>query len=165
MSYLQKILVATLLVMLAACASGPKYAKSRLPGQACIDDDSSHANMSFTPTQGSMSIQAVDGTPVGSNDMPVCLAPGKHKFKVNVRTDFRKASGDIELDLKANSSYWLRARLEGSFGFGGAFEFQLIDATENKRDIVTTMALPAEAQTFQFLYLPGGAVPVLILPK
>ncbi len=161
----RKILLVALLIALVGCASGPKYAKNRLPGQACIDDDASYANKGFTPTQGSLSIQAVDGSAVGSNDMPICLTPGKHKFKINVQTDFRKTDGSIEFDLKANSSYWLRAKLEGSFGFGGAFEFQLIDITDNKREIATEVALPAEAQSFQFILLPGGVVPVLILPK
>ncbi|WP_421956068.1 hypothetical protein [Polaromonas sp.] len=162
---LGKIFLAALLVTLGACASGPKLAQNRLPGQACIDDDASYANRGFTPTQGSMAIRAVDGSPVGSSGMPVCMSPGKHKFTVNVQTDFRKADGTIELDLKADASYWLRAKLQGAWGFGGAFEFQLIEVTDNKRDVVTELALPAEAQSFQFIYLPGGVVPVLILAK
>jgi hypothetical protein len=163
MSSVTRVALIALLFSLAACATGPRQTEKKSPGQACIDDDASYANRGFTPTQGSLSFQAVDGIPI--KDMPLCLSPGKHKIKLNVQTDFRKMDGVVELELKPDVSYWLRAKLNGSFGFGSAFDFQLFDVTDNKRVIVSEFSVPAEAQTFDFIYMPGAVVPVLILQK
>jgi hypothetical protein len=163
MSAVTRIFLIALFLTLTGCASGPRQTDKKLPGQACIDDDASYANRGFTPTQGSLSFQAVNDTPIKGT--PLCLAPGRHKIKLNVQTDFRKMDGVVELDLKSDVSYWLRAKLNGSFGFGNAFDFQLIDVTDNKRVIVSEFSVPAEVQIFEFIYIPGGVVPVLIRQK
>lgn len=161
MTAVTRIVLIALFLTLTGCASGPRQTEKRLPGQACIDDDASYANRGFTPTQGSLSFQAINDTPI--RDLPLCLAPGKHKIKLNVQTDFRKMDGVVELELKPDVSYWLRAKLNGSFGFGNAFDFQLLDVTDNKRVVVSEFSVPAEVQTFEFVYLPGGAVPILLI--
>lgn len=163
MSAVTRIFMIAVLLTLAGCASSPRQAEKKLPGQACIDDDASYVNRGFTPTQGSLSFQAVNDMPVKGT--PLCLAPGRHKIKLNVQTDFRRMDGVVELDLKPDTSYWLRAKLNGSFGFGNAFDFQLLDVTDNKRVLVSEFSVPAEVQTFEFIYIPGGIVPVLIRQK
>lgn len=160
MNAVTRLALVALTLVFSGCATGPRQADQRLPGQSCIDDDASYANRGFTPTQGSLSFQAVNDTPIKGT--PLCVSPGRHKIKLNVQTDFRKMDGVVELDLKPDTSYWLRAKLNGSFGFGNAFDFQLIDVTDNKRAIVSEFSVPAEVQTFEFIYIPGGVVPVLI---
>lgn len=165
MLFARRTIPMALLLILTACASGPKYAKEKLPGQACISDDASYANRALTPTQGVLSFKEVDGVPIQGSEIPVCLAPGKHKFKLTVETDFRKLDGFADLELKPDMSYWLRAKLTGSFGLGNAFDFQLIDVTDDKRVTVAEFSIAAEAQTFNFIYLPGRVPSLLILPK
>lgn len=158
------ILIARLLT-LTACASGPKQARDKQPGQACISDDARYANQAFTPTQGVLSFKEVDGVPIKGADASVCLAPGKHKFRLTVSTDFRKLDGFAELELKPDVSYWLRAKLNGSYGFGYAFDFQLLDVTDDKQITVAEFSIPAEAKTFDVIYVPGSVTPVLIHPQ
>ena len=165
MLFAKQAVLIPLLLVLAACASGPKYAKEKMSGQACISDDTSYANTALTPTQGSLRFQEVDDVQINGTDEPVCLAPGMHKFKIAVRTDFRKVNGFASLELKPDVSYWLRAKLTGSYGFGNAFNFQLIDVTDDKRVTVAEFSLDAEAQTFDFVYLPGRVPSLLVLPK
>jgi hypothetical protein len=165
MSLVTRTILVALLLTLTACASGPKQAKDKQPGQACVSDDASYANQAFTPTQGVLTFKEVDGVPIKGSETPVCLAPGKHKFKLAVSTDFRKLDGLAELELKPDASYWLRAKLNGSYGFGYAFDFQLLDVTADKRTTVAEFSIPAEAKTFDFIYVPGAVTPVLILPK
>lgn len=162
-----RIILITAALALTGCASGPKLAKDRPPGQACISDDANSANTAFTPTQSFLRFEEVDGTPIkqSERDGPLCLTPGKHKFKLTASTDMRKLDGVVELDLKPDASYWLRAKLEGSWGFGNAFNFQLLDVTKEAHVVVTEFSIPAEAKRFDFVYIPGGAVPVLILPR
>lgn len=160
-----RIILITAALALAGCASGPKLAKYVPVGQACISDDANTANIAFTPTQSFLRFEEVDGVPAQRSDAPLCLTPGKHKFKLTASTDFRKLDGVVDLDLKPDASYWLRAKLEGSWGFGGAFNFQLLDVTKETHVVVTEFSIPAEVKRFDFIYVPGGAVPVLILPN
>jgi hypothetical protein len=164
LKYTQIILFTTVL-SLVGCASGPKPVKDRLASQACISDDANSANTAFTPTQSFLRFEEVDGVPVNRSDAPLCLTAGKHNFKLTADTDFRKLNGTVELDLKPDMSYWLRAKIEGSWGFGGAFDFKLLDVTSDEHVIVAEFSVPAEVKEFQFIYIPGGAVPVIILPK
>lgn len=165
MQFFKQATLISVLLMLTACASSPKYAKEKLLGQTCISDDASYANRALSPTQGVVRFKEVDGVPIKEADAPVCLSPGKHKFRLTVNTDFRKLDGYADLELQSDVSYWLRAKLTGSFGFGNSFNFQLIDVTEDKRLTVAEFSIPAEAQTFDFIYVPGGVPSILILPK
>ncbi len=141
------------LVAMVGCASVPKYAKERLSGQACIDADSSTANASFTPTQAVVTILEIDGLQ-NKSDGPTCIVAGKHRFKVEAWTDFRKTAEIIELELSPDLSYWFRGKLnDGSFA--RAFDFQLIDVTGDKRNIVAEFSLKAAPREFEFLFIPG----------
>jgi hypothetical protein len=163
MQAVARTLLIVLTLILTGCASGPKYAKDRPPGQACISDDASFANNVMSPTQSVLNIQEVNGSPIKKEDIPVCLVPGKHKFKLYAWTDLRKMNGDVELELKPDVSYWLRAKLSGSWGFGDTFLFQLLDVSNEKQEVVAEFSVPASARSFEFIYVPGGTP--LVIPR
>lgn len=105
-------------------------------------------------------IMEVDGVPQTA-DSPVCVEPGRHKFKVNAWTDFRKTAEIIELELSPNLSYWLRGKLnDGSFSY--LFDFQLIDVTADRRNVVAEFSLKAVAMNYDFIVVPGRTP--LIIP-
>lgn len=160
-----QVFLIAIVLALAGCATGPKLIKDRSVGQACISDDAFYTNKGFTPTQSYLQFVEVNGVAVNPSDEPICLPPGKHRVKLFALTDFRKVEGLIDLDLEAEKSYWLRGKLQGSWGFGSAFDFQLLDVTNDKHVITTAFTLPAEAVRFEFIYIPGGVVPLLIIPK
>lgn len=153
---LLKVLALGFAAFTAGCASGPQYAKEMRSDQACISDDYSIWNDLTSPTQGMLRFIEIDGAPLKSGDRPVCVSAGKHKFKTTVTTDFRSNEGVIELDLKPNTTYWLRAKLNGSWGFGNAFDFQLLDVTDKKQDVVYTFSVDAKTRSFEMFISPNG---------
>jgi hypothetical protein len=153
MHILSRIALFLSFVLIVGCTSAPKYAKERLPGQSCIDADSSPANASFSPTQAVVRIQEIDGVQ-NKSDGAICVAAGRHRIKIEAWTDFRKTAEIIELDLSPDLSYWLRGKLsDGSWA--GAFDFQLLDVTGDKRNVVGEFSLKAAAKSFDFLFIPG----------
>lgn len=118
--------------------------------------------MGFSATQGTLSFKAVNGEPIRDSAAPVCVPAGKHVFNIRVETDFRKMDGNVELELKPDRSYWLRAKLTGRFGFGGDFDFTLMDVSDNKQVTVSTFSTPAQSKSFNFILIPGSAVPILM---
>lgn len=81
-------------------------------------------------------------------------------MKVQAWTDLRKTEELIEVELAPNLSYWLRGKLNDS-SFSNAFDFQLIDVTDNKRNVIAEFSLKAVPRTFDFLFIPGK-VPLVI---
>jgi hypothetical protein len=142
MPKLSQIVLLFTVLSLAGCASGLKPVKDRIAGQACISDDANPANTSFSPTQSYLKFREIDGFWVNLNNEPLCVKAGKHTFKLTAETDFREVVAIVELDLKPDTSYWLRAKLEGSWGFGRAFDFQLLDVTNDEHVIVKKFSVP-----------------------
>lgn len=165
MRFLSTGLVLVAATLLTACASSPKVTKTRVAGMACISDDTSYANTALSPTQASLRFIEVNDQPIVDNNAPVCVAAGRHIFKLDVFTDFRQMAGKVELDLKADTDYWLRAKLNGKYGFGSAFDFTLHDLGQQPHGTAMAFSVPAEARNFKVMVIPGANPSVLLIPQ